>query len=70
MRTEKMNILCDAIRFEQNECAGFSTLDGGAVVTRAERLILRNGHEAQEFVKQFVLGAEFHFMRSGHWSVP
>ena len=50
MRTEKMNILCDAIRFEQNECAGFSALDGGAVVTRAERLIMRNGHEAQEFV--------------------
>ena len=44
MRTEKMNILCDAIRFEQNERAGFSALDGGAVVTRAERLILWNGH--------------------------
>jgi hypothetical protein len=70
MRTEKMNILCDAIRFEQNECAGFSALDGGTVVTRTERLILRNRHEAQEFVEQFVLSAEFHFMRSGHWSVP
>jgi hypothetical protein len=70
MRTEKMNILCDAIRFEQNERPRFSALDGGTVVTRAERLILRNGHEAQEFMEQFVLGAEFHFMRSGHWSVP
>jgi hypothetical protein len=70
MRTEKMNILCDAICFEQNECAGLSTLDGGTVVTWAEWLILRNGNEAQELVEQFVLGAEFHFMRSGHWSVP
>jgi hypothetical protein len=66
MRTEKMNILCDAIRFEQNERAGFSALDGGAVVTRAEWLILRNGHETQKFMEKFVLGAEFHFMRSGH----
>ena len=65
-----MNILGDTICFQEDERSGFSAFDGCAVIARAERLVFWDRHETQEFVQQFVLGADFHFMRSGHWSVP
>jgi hypothetical protein len=63
--SEKVDILGDAIGFEQEELVFPGSAEGSAIVTGAERLVGWDGDKAEKALEQSILGAGFHFRSSG-----
>jgi hypothetical protein len=63
--SEKVDILGDAIGFEQEELVFPGSTEGSAIVTGAERLIGWDRDKAEKAFEQSILGAGFHFRSSG-----
>jgi hypothetical protein len=62
---KEMDILGDAIGFEQEELVFPGSAESGAIVAGAERLIGWDRDKAEKAFEQSILGAGLHFRMSG-----